>query len=85
MENNYNMVATTMFGLEEILKEELLELGAENVKTGNRCVYFYGNQKLMYKANIKLRTALKILTNISSFKARKETELYKRISSYGRD
>ena len=76
----YNMVATTMYGLEDILEKELIELGAENVQKGNRCVHFYGTNNLLYKANIQLRTALKILKNITSFNAKKEAELYRNIS-----
>lgn len=80
MENNYDFIATTMFGLEDVLQKELIELNANNIKTGNRCVYFQGDQNLMYRANIKLRTALKILKKIKIFKAKKEAELYKHIS-----
>ena len=81
MQEKYNMVATTMFGLENLLEKELLELGAKEVKIGNRCVYFSGDKALMYKANIKLRTALKILHTLSTFTASKEFDLYKNISS----
>ena len=70
-----------MFGLEKILEKELIELGASNTKIGNRCVYFSGNKKLMYKANIQLRTALKILQNLKTFQAKKEEELYKNINT----
>ena len=80
MEKTYPMVATTMFGLEKILEKELLQIGAKKVSVGNRCVYFYGDKLLMYKANLQLRTALKILKNLVSFKAKKETELYSQIS-----
>ena len=81
MQEKYNMVATTMFGLEIILEKELLGLGAKEVKIGNRCVYFSGDKALMYKANIKLRTALKILHTLSTFTASKEFDLYKNISN----
>ena len=80
MENNYDFIATTMFGLEDVLQKELIELNASNITTGNRCVYFQGDQNLMYRANIQLRTALKILKKIKVFKAKKEAELYKHIS-----
>ena len=74
------MVATTLFGLEPLLKEELEKLNAKEISIGNRCVYFKGDLELMYRANIQLRTALKILKNLTSFKAKKEEELYKNIS-----
>jgi putative N6-adenine-specific DNA methylase len=65
------MVATTLFGLEPLLKKELEKLNAKEVKIGNRCVYFKGDLKLMYQANIELRTALKILKTLKTFKAKK--------------
>ena len=79
MENNYDFIATTMFGLEDVLQKELIDLNASNIKTGNRCVYFQGDQNLMYRANIKLRTALKILKKIKIFKAKKESETLRTI------
>ena len=80
LEEQYKMVATTLFGLEPLLKEELENLNAKEISIGNRCVYFKGDLELMYRANIQLRTALKILKNLTSFKAKKEEELYKNIS-----
>ena len=74
------MVATTMFGFEHLLEKELKTIGVKNIKPGNRCVYFIGNTELMYKANIQLRTALKILKTLSSFKVKSEKELYENIS-----
>ena len=74
------MVATTLFGLEPLLEKELKSINAQEVEIGNRCVHFFGDKELLYRANIQLRTALKILKNITNFKAKKETELYKNIS-----
>ena len=59
--DNFYMLAKTMFGLEEILAEELRKLGAQNVKPMNRAVSFKGDKGFMYKANLNLRTALRIL------------------------
>lgn len=70
------MVAKTQFGLEELLATELRNLGAENVETHNRAVSFEGDLKLMYKANLCLRTALKVLIPIHKFRARNEKQLY---------
>ena len=76
---NFYMLAKTMFGLEEILAEELKKLGAQNVKTMNRAVSFKGDQGFMYKANLNLRTALRILKPIAHFQAHDEKELYKKL------
>jgi putative N6-adenine-specific DNA methylase len=81
-EQNYNMVATTMSGLEEILAKELRALGAQHVKILNRAVEFVGDKGFMYKANLNLRTAIRILKPIFDFKARNEKELYRKIYAY---
>ena len=68
-----------MFGLEEILAEELRKLGAQDVKMMNRAVSFKGDTGFMYKANLNLRTALRILKPIAHFQAHDEKELYKKL------
>ena len=73
------MVAKTMFGFEEILAKELRNLGAGNVEEGVRSVFFEGDTGFMYKANLCLRTAIKIVKPIHSFQVRNENDLYKKI------
>jgi len=65
-----------MFGFEEILSKELLRLGARDIKIGVRNVSFEGDKGFMYKANLALRTAVRILIPIKSFKVNSEDELY---------
>jgi len=79
MYQNFKMVATTMFGLEEVLATELKNLGAQDVETGVRNVSFVGDKGFMYKANIALRTAIRILKPIKRFKVFDEDDLYKKI------
>ncbi len=79
MQNNFEMVAKTLFGLEEVLETELKNLGAINVKKGVRNVRFEGDKGFMYKANLSLRTAIKILKPIKQFKIFNEDDLYKKI------
>ncbi len=74
------MIAKTFFGFEEILAKELLQLGAQDVTPGIRMVSFVGDKGFMYKANIALRTALKILKPIYHFRVTNEESLYKGIS-----
>lgn len=71
------MVAKTFFGFEEILAKELLALGAQNIKPGTRVVHFTGDKGFMYKANLALRTALKILKPVKTFRAANEDALYR--------
>ncbi len=72
----FQMVAKTFQGLEEVLRDELIALGAENVEVGKRMVQFDGDLALMYKANICCRTALRILKPIVKFTASDPDELY---------
>ncbi len=73
------MIAKTFFGFEEILARELQILGAQDVEMGVRMVSFKGDKGFMYKANLSLRTALKILKPIYYFRANSEINLYKGI------
>ena len=75
------MVAKTLFGFEELLAKELTQLGAQSVKIGVRHVSFVGDKGFMYKANMGIRTAIKILKPISTFKVINETELYNKINA----
>ncbi|MGL2963501.1 THUMP domain-containing class I SAM-dependent RNA methyltransferase [Flavobacterium sp. RSB2_4_14] len=76
---NFKMVAKTFFGFEEILGKELQQLGAQEVEIGTRAVSFKGDKGFMYKANLSLRTALKILKPIYYFRATNDQNLYKGI------
>ncbi len=78
---NVEMIAKTFFGFEEILAKELIQLGAQKVTPGVRMVRFTGDKGFMYKANLALRTALKILKPIKEFKVYNEQSLYKGIQS----
>lgn len=79
MKNHFQMVAKTLYGLEEILAEELIQLGADNVELGRRMVSFTGDKELLYKANYYCRTALRILKPIKDFKAKNPDEVYEQI------
>jgi putative N6-adenine-specific DNA methylase len=74
------LVAKTLFGLEEVLVNELKNLGAEKIKAGNRVVTFEGDKELMYRANLYLRTAIAVLTPIAEFRFKDEKDLYQRFS-----
>ncbi|WP_178988958.1 THUMP domain-containing class I SAM-dependent RNA methyltransferase [Winogradskyella schleiferi] len=79
MDNNYKMLAKTLFGFEDILAKELTQLGAMDVEKGVRNVSFVGDKGFMYKANLGLRTAIKILKPIHSFRVAREEDLYKNV------
>jgi len=76
------MMAKTFYGMEKILVAELKQLGAMDVYEGNRLVHFTGDKGFMYKANLCLRTALKILKPIFQFRADNESVLYEKLYQF---
>lgn len=77
----FEMIAKTFQGLEEVLAKELVALGANNVQIGRRMVSFTGDKAMMYKANFHLRTAVRILKPIMHFKATDADMVYDVIKS----
>ena len=73
------MLAKTFKGLEEVLVQELIELGANDVQLERRAVSFRGDKALLYRANFCLRTAIRILVPIASFKAKDTDALYNQL------
>ena len=61
---NRRMLAKTFKGLEEVLAKELIELGADDVQIERRAVSFTGDKALLYRANLCLRTASRVLVPI---------------------
>ena len=70
------MLAKTFKGLESVLAQELMNLGAEKIEIGRRSVSFEGDMNLLYRANFCLRTASRILVPIATFRAKTTDELY---------
>jgi len=81
-EHDFEMKATTFHGLEDVLVNELMKLGARDIVPFKRGVSFTGDKGFMYKANLCLRTALKVLVPIYSFTANNEHELYAKMKEY---
>ena len=81
MGENFKMIAKTFYGFEDILSEELLALGAQKINKGNRNVSFYGDKGFLYKSNLSLRTALKILKPVCEFRFKDIHEYYDNIYS----
>ena len=75
-------VAKTYAGLEEILKEELVALGATNCQIGTRAVEFEGDMAMMYRANYFCRYALRILWQVQEFTFRDNKQFYEQIFKF---
>jgi len=76
---SFELVAKTMQGLEEVLAKEITELGGNDVQIGRRMVSFSGDQRLLYKTNLYLRTAVRILKPIATFRAKNPDEVYEQV------
>jgi putative N6-adenine-specific DNA methylase len=70
-------VAKTLYGLEKVLAEELISLGASDVEAVNRAVLFEGDRSLLYKVNYCARTALSVLMSVADLRIRSKDDLYK--------
>lgn len=74
------LTATTQFGLEDVLADELRQLGARIEHIGQRAVEFSGDKKLLYETVLWSRTAMRLLRPFADFYARDERALYDEVS-----
>ncbi len=72
----FSMSAKTSFGFEDLLSEEMKNIGATDIKKGTRVVFFTGTTETLYRANLMSRVALRILVPIATFPAGSEQQLY---------
>jgi len=82
---NFEMVAKTLYGLEDVLAEELTALQAEDVQIGHRMVSFKGDKAMLYKANLHCRTALRILKPLHHFRADDADTVYAEVKKVAWD
>ena len=80
-DEQFDLVAKTLYGLEDVLADELRALGAEAVETGRRMVAFRGDKAMLYKANFHCRTALRILKPVARFRAENADEVYEAVKA----
>lgn len=78
-QETFTLIAKTSSGLEQVLADELIGIGATDVSLMTRAISFTADKRMMYKANYCLRTALRILKPLTSFKAREEDQLYDQV------
>lgn len=81
-EERFEIIARTMYGLEQVLADEIANIGAEEITLLNRAVSFYGSKETLYRANYELRTALRVYKPIYKFNARNEKDLYSHSFKY---
>ncbi len=76
MGTEFTMIAKTFKGLEEVLAGEITALGGNDIEIGRRAVSFTGDKSLLYRANLWLRTASRVLVPIATFRANDADEVY---------
>ena len=72
----YELIAPCHFGLESILKREIIDLGYDVVKVEDGRITFIGDAEAVCRSNVFLRTAERILIKAGSFKAETYEELF---------
>ena len=75
-----HLTATTQFGLEELLADELYALGADITHVGSRAVEFIGDQRLLYETALWSRLSMRLLRPFAAFYAADEKALYREVS-----
>jgi len=75
-------LAKTLKGLEELLAEELISLGAEKTELVNRGVLFQGGRALLYRVNLGSRLALRVLLPLFRFQASDSHALYRHVKRF---
>ena len=73
---DYEFIAPCHFGMEAVLKREILNLGLEIIRVEDGKVTFKGDESTFARANIFLRTTERILLKVGSFKATTFDELF---------
>lgn len=76
--NRYELIAPCHFGLEAVLKKEIIDLGYEIVSVEDGKVIFAGDETAICRGNIFLRTTERILLKVAKFKAETFEELFQK-------
>lgn len=72
----FELIAPCHFGLEAVLKKEIIELGYDILQVEDGRILFAGDEEAVCRANLYLRTAERILIKIGSFPATTFEELF---------
>ena len=72
----YDLIVTTTFGLEAVVKRELLDMGYDNLKVSDGKVELQGNSRDIATINMKIRCGERVLIKVGEFKALSFEELF---------
>ena len=74
----YELIAPCHFGLEAVLKREIIDLGYDVSRVEDGRVYFKGDMEAVCRANVFLRTAERVLLLVGQFQAYSFDELFEK-------
>lgn len=72
----FELIAPCHFGMEAVLKREIIDLGYDITEVADGRVTFFGDEEALCRANVFLRTAERILIKVGSFHAETFEELF---------
>lgn len=78
MKKTYELIAPCHFGLEAVLKKEIIDLGYEIAQVEDGRVTFIGDDEAISRANVFLRTTERILLKVGDFRAESFEELFQK-------
>lgn len=79
LKGRFKVSIKTLQYLEPLLQQELIALGATQIEVGKRIVHAEVNKEQLYRCNLELRTALRVLIPIAEFHSRGPEDLYKQL------
>lgn len=82
VKNSFPIQVRTLSGLEPVLLDELVALGAEDCELGHRLVSCRGDRELLYAINFWSRVAIRVLRPIAAFAASDEKAFYRGIQDH---
>ncbi len=74
------IIAKTFYGFEDILAEEIKQLGGTEIEIGNRAIRYEGSLRLLYESNLCLRTAISVISPIKKFSFRDQDDFKRKLS-----
>lgn len=75
--NDFELIAKTYKGLENVLADEISAIGGREIQILNRAVLYTANEEVMYKSNLWLRSALRVIKPIDKYVVNNANDLYK--------
>lgn len=82
MKNIFDIVVTTVFGLESVVKKECEKLGFNDLKVQNGKIEFQGNQRDIVIANLWLRSAERVFIKLIEFDALSYDDIYDNVKNF---